>query len=95
MIPKAGGEYEYLMVAFGNLPGFLFIWTFITIIIPASFALTALTFADYLLKPFYLDCDAPLNARILIAAAALCKNPSLIIPHPIFNSISLLSTIIK
>lgn len=74
MIPKAGGEYEYLMVSFGNVSGFLFIWTFIIIIIPASFALTALTFADYVLKPFYLTCDAPLSARLLLAASALCKN---------------------
>ena len=33
------------MVAFGDLWGFLFIWTFTIIILPASFALTALTFA--------------------------------------------------
>lgn len=71
MIPKAGGEYEYLMVSFGKLPGFLFIWTFIIIMIPTSFALTALTFADYALQPFYPDCDPPLSARLLLGAASI------------------------
>lgn len=72
MIPKAGGEYEYLMVAFGKLPGFLFIWTFIIIILPATFALTALTFADYALQPIYTNCYPPTSARILLAATAMC-----------------------
>ncbi|RNA43418.1 Y+L amino acid transporter 2 [Brachionus plicatilis] len=71
MIPKAGGEYEYLMVAFGKLPGFLFIWTFIIIILPATFALTALTFSDYALQPVYINCSPPASARILLAAVAM------------------------
>ncbi|CAF1036527.1 unnamed protein product [Brachionus calyciflorus] len=71
MIPKAGGEYEYLMVAFGKLTGFLFIWTFIIVMIPSSFALSALTFADYALQPFYEGCSPPLAPRILLAAAAI------------------------
>lgn len=71
MIPKAGGEYEYLMVCFGKIYGFLFIWTFIIIILPASFALTALTFADYSLQPFFSTCDPPFSARILLAACSL------------------------
>lgn len=74
MIPKAGGEYEYLMVAFGKLPGFLFIWTFIVVMIPASFALSALLFADYALQPFYPGCSIPTEARIFLAIAAICKN---------------------
>ena len=62
------------MLAFGNLYGFLFIWTFIIIILPASFALTALTFADYTLQPFFPTCDSPYWARICLAALSLCKN---------------------
>jgi len=50
MIPKAGGEYEYLMTAFGNLLGFLFVWAQLIIIIPTANAVAALTFADYLLQ---------------------------------------------
>lgn len=71
MIPKAGGEYEYLGTAFGSLPAFLFVWSFSVIVVPASFALTALTFAEYALKPFY-DCETPYKARLCLAALAIC-----------------------
>lgn len=62
------------MVSFGKVFGFLFIWTFIIIILPASFALTALTFADYALEPFFPSCTPPFASRILLAACSLCKN---------------------
>lgn len=71
MIPKAGGEYEYLGTAFGDLPAFLFVWSFVVIVVPASFALTALTFSDYALQPFFIDCLPPYHARIALAALAL------------------------
>jgi L-type amino acid transporter 5 len=75
MIPKAGGEYEYLMTAFGNLLGFLFVWAQLIIIIPTANAVAALTFADYLLQPFFPDCVIPNIARICLAASAVCKYP--------------------
>lgn len=80
------------MVAFGPLYGFLFVWSFVIIIIPASFviiltclsqritifptlvifqALSALTFADYILKPIYDTCDAPLSVRLLLGATSI------------------------
>lgn len=65
------GEYEYLGAAFGDLVAFLFVWGFVIIIVPASFALTALTFSDYALKPFFLDCEPPYYARLCLAAAAM------------------------
>ena len=36
MIPKAGGDYEYILAAFGNLYGFLFVWSQLIIIIPTA-----------------------------------------------------------
>lgn len=74
MIPKAGGEYEYLMLSFGKLPAFLFIWTFVIVMIPSSFALSALNFADYALQPFYNGCSPPLAARLALGAAAIRNN---------------------
>lgn len=73
MIPKAGGDYEYIMTAFGSLYGFLFVWSQLIIIIPTANAVAALTFADYILQPIYPSCDAPLVSRTLIAACAVCK----------------------
>ncbi|CAF1019586.1 unnamed protein product [Brachionus calyciflorus] len=71
MIPKAGGDYEYIMAAFGSLYGFLFVWSQLIIIIPTANAVAALTFADYLLQPIFPDCEAPQISRILIAASAV------------------------
>lgn len=73
MIPKAGGDYEYIMAAFGSLYGFLFVWSQLIIIIPTANAVAALTFADYILQPIYNTCQAPLISRTLIAASAVCK----------------------
>jgi amino acid transporter len=97
MIPKAGGEYEYLKFQFGDLYGFLFIWTFIIIIIPASFALTALTFADYVLQPVFTSCEAPLEARLLLAASAICKfnNSSGHLPIVRFKNILFFGIVVK
>jgi len=78
MIPKAGGEYEYLMTAFGNSLGFLFVWGQLIIIIPTANAVAALTFADYLLQPFFPDCPIPNISRISLAASAICKKQLLL-----------------
>lgn len=73
MIPKAGGDYEYIMSAFGGLYGFLFVWSQLIIIIPTANAVAALTFADYILQPVYNTCQAPFISRTLVAASAVCK----------------------
>lgn len=72
-IPKSGGEYSYLMVAFGRVPAFLFAWTSVLIIRPASGAIIALTFAEYVTKPFYPDCEAPTYLMKLLACSCLGK----------------------
>ena len=73
MIPKAGGDYEYIMTAFGSLYGFLFVWAQMIIIIPSANAVAALTFADYALQPIFGNCDAPYISRVLLASWAICK----------------------
>ena len=86
MIPKTGGEYEYFKIAFGDIFGFLFVWTMTFIYNPASTAIAALTFSDYLLQIFFTSCDLPLGARICLAAAAISKLLSLIIIWQIAKS---------
>ena len=73
MIPKAGGDYEYIMAAFGGCAGFLFVWSQLIIIIPTANAVAALTFADYILQPVYSTCETPFIPRLLIAACSVCK----------------------
>ena len=72
-IPKSGGDYAYIMEAFGPLPGFLFLWGAITIIMPAGNAIAALTMANYILYNFFPGCEAPENATRFIAALAVCE----------------------
>lgn len=58
VVPKSGGCYAYFQAAFkdmhpyfGPLPGFIFIWIMLIIIIPASCAIVAILFADYVYEP--------------------------------------------
>lgn len=54
VIPKSGGIYSYLHVAFshrhpffGGLPAFTFFWMMYVITLPCSVALNAMLFAEY------------------------------------------------
>lgn len=75
MIPRSGGDYAYIGVAFGPLPAFLYLWVALLILVPTGNAITALTFAQYLLQPFWPACDEkpPIEAVRLIAAIITCK----------------------
>lgn len=46
--PHTGGDYHYLMRAFGRKVGFLFVWSRMTVIQPGSIAMLAFVFGDYL-----------------------------------------------
>lgn len=72
MIPKSGGDYAYISVAFGPLPAFLYLWVALLILVPTGNAITALTFAQYLLKPNWPACDPPYEAVTLVACLVTC-----------------------
>lgn len=74
MIPRSGGDYAYIEVAFGPMPAFLYLWVALLILVPTGNAITALTFAQYLLKPFWPSCEAPTEAIQILAALITCKN---------------------
>ncbi|KFM72437.1 Large neutral amino acids transporter small subunit 2, partial [Stegodyphus mimosarum] len=71
-IPKSGGDYAYIFEAFGPLPAFLFLWVALVIIVPGGNAITSLTFANYILEPFFPTCPPPANAVRLLATLVLC-----------------------
>ncbi|XP_045592457.2 Y+L amino acid transporter 2 [Procambarus clarkii] len=72
-IPRNGANYAYIMEAFGPVPAFLALWSTIFISRPASRAIVALTFANYLLQAFIPDCSSPPYYAVrLLAAAMLC-----------------------
>lgn len=72
MIPKSGGDYAYINHAFGPLPGFLYLWVALLILVPTGNAITALTFAQYLLQPVWPTCAPPYEAVQLLAAIITC-----------------------
>lgn len=70
-VKKSGCEYAYIKEGFsfnnrnyyvtllGDLLSFLFTWTSTFCIRPMSIAIQILTFGNYVVKPFFLDCDVP------------------------------------
>lgn len=62
----------YINEAFGDLPSFLYIWDATVIFVPATNAIMSLTFANYVLQPFYYgECKVPELASQLLAAATI------------------------
>ena len=55
MIPESGGEYPYILAAFGSLPAFLFSWMTVLVMKPASSAIITQAFAIYCVKPFFSE----------------------------------------
>ena len=72
-IPKSGAEYAYLMEAFGPLPAYLFSWTSVLITSPASRSVMAITFAQYIVKPVFPDCEPPQDVLKVVASVLLGK----------------------
>ncbi|KAK3086049.1 hypothetical protein FSP39_012664 [Pinctada imbricata] len=71
LILKSGADYAYIKEAFGSFPAFLYLWVAIIIIFPTGNAITALTFANYIIEPLFPDCDAPGSAITLLAALCI------------------------
>ncbi|KAG8229592.1 hypothetical protein J437_LFUL002315 [Ladona fulva] len=71
-VPKSGGDYAYIHEAFGPLPSFLFLWAANFIFIPTTNAIMGLTFASYVIQPFFPNCLLPDAAVRIIAALTIC-----------------------
>ena len=71
MVSKSGGDYLYIMLAFGEAPAFLVSWVTTIFSQPASRAVMALVFADYLCAPFFGKCGPPSVIRKTVALLEL------------------------
>ncbi|RCN31751.1 hypothetical protein ANCCAN_22463 [Ancylostoma caninum] len=59
LITKSGGDYTYIMEAFGPFLGFLRFWIESMVVRPCARCIVGLTFAHYIIRPFYPTCDPP------------------------------------
>ncbi|KAL7673185.1 hypothetical protein ACOME3_008053 [Neoechinorhynchus agilis] len=70
MMPKAGGDYEYIITSGGNLLAFLFSFIRLALIVPAGTAVGGLAFGNYLLNPFF-PCGVPHTPKFLLGLVAV------------------------
>ncbi|CAA9993957.1 unnamed protein product, partial [Nesidiocoris tenuis] len=70
MIPKSGGDYAYINESFGPLPAFLYLWVGLLILVPTGNAITALTFAQYILQEMW-SCTPAIEYGAVRLLAAL------------------------
>jgi len=82
--PKNGGEYTYLMAAFGPGTAFLFMWTSTLVLKPASVAIITLAFAEYTIDPFVNDISQYKWLVELIAAIAIGRYAHFLTMRTIF-----------
>jgi hypothetical protein len=51
----------------------LYLWVALLVLVPTGNAITALTFAQYILQPAWPTCEPPYEAVRLLAAVITCK----------------------
>lgn len=73
-VPNAGGDAEYLRLAFGQRVAFVFVWTNLWVLKPGSQAIIATIFGEYLERAFTGGGDVEQDGWIAkgLAIGALC-----------------------
>ncbi|ODN04807.1 Y+L amino acid transporter 1 [Orchesella cincta] len=70
--PSAGGSYTYLLESFGPNVAFVFLWFTNIVHVPLSNAILGLTFAKYVVQPFFpIGCYIPDMAVRLLSMVAI------------------------
>uniref|UniRef100_A0A915Q6V6 Uncharacterized protein n=1 Tax=Setaria digitata TaxID=48799 RepID=A0A915Q6V6_9BILA len=71
LIHKSGGDYAYIMESFGPFLAFVRLWVEAIVVRPCTCTVVALTFAIYMLRPFYPNCEPPGGLLALLAIILL------------------------
>jgi basic amino acid/polyamine antiporter, APA family len=72
--PSAGGDYHYLLRAFGHRLAFLYAWARLTVIQTGSIALLAFIFGDYATQLFSLGPFSSAIYAAMVVFAVTCLN---------------------
>uniref|UniRef100_A0A3Q2EK19 Zmp:0000001267 n=1 Tax=Cyprinodon variegatus TaxID=28743 RepID=A0A3Q2EK19_CYPVA len=71
IIPESGGEYIYMLRTTRRVIAFMFAFSFISVMMPASATGIALSFAEYAVAPFYGGGAPPQLLLKCVAAVAI------------------------
>ncbi|XP_051941737.1 b(0,+)-type amino acid transporter 1-like isoform X1 [Hippocampus zosterae] len=71
VIRESGGEYIYILRTSGPVIAFMLIFSSVLFARPASVVGISLSFAQYVVAPFYSDCAPPVALVKCVAAAAI------------------------
>lgn len=71
MIAMSGGEFSYINTSLGSLLAYLYCWSSVIILRPASMAVICLAFAEYVSVICFDDCGPPVSFVKCLAAAAI------------------------
>ncbi|CAL4148701.1 unnamed protein product, partial [Meganyctiphanes norvegica] len=80
MIKKPGGEYTYVHMSFGPFVGFMKLWVECMIVRPCTLTIVALTFAVYVMQPFFPTCENPQASARMLAAVCIGKIKQKVFP---------------
>lgn len=70
-ITKSAGSYIHIKESFGGFLAFLYLWSYMLIISPASEAILAVTFSQYVIQPFFPTCTPPQTAVFLLSSVCV------------------------
>ncbi|KAM3594683.1 uncharacterized protein V6R79_012209 [Siganus canaliculatus] len=73
-IPESGAEYIYILRTLGKagkVMAFMFVFSFVIVMRPASATGIALSIAEYIVAPFYSGCAPPVLVVKCVAAACI------------------------
>ncbi|XP_057714614.1 b(0,+)-type amino acid transporter 1 isoform X1 [Corythoichthys intestinalis] len=71
VIRESGGEYIYILRTSGPVVAFLLIFSSVLFVRPAGVVGISLSFAQYVVAPFYSDCAPPVVLVKCVAASAI------------------------
>lgn len=71
VIQESGGEYTYILRTFGPVMAFMLVFSSVFFVRPAGIAGMGLGVAQYVVAPFYSDCQPPVLVVKCVAAAAI------------------------